>query len=361
MSSDRFQQAGGSSYQRDRRAALRTASVATQSGTTPPRAGFTLLEMIAVVLLTALVFTAAVDFYLDLSRSSARAAGLTRSARRATSALDRVARDLEGAMLIVKPDEVDPLEHPWLFLAESEQSENGADRLKFITRRTPLQTRGNDGVDLGFVVWMTQPDADGSLTLLRWTSSSFPETLDRSFPPAEDAVVVARGLASFGVRLLDGEGAWQKAWDSSEVAQSSELPLAAEIELSFAPPPEVTPASEPLTLAAAGPEQWMRRVALPVRPLDLEALTKGDEEGTDGDEAEDKDGDGKPDDESDENAANDDDEACITVSDCLARNPQAAALAAGAGLSGVLQSIGSQCYADVKGNLPPGITLTGCE
>ncbi len=346
-----------------REAARRTPCDTGPRARTRAGSAFTLLEMVAVVLLTAMVFTAAVDFYLDLSRSSARAAELTRSARRATAALDRVARDLEGATLLVKPEEMDPLEHPWLFLAESERSDSGADRLKFVTRRTPLQTRGGDAADLGFVVWMTQPDETGTLTLLRWTSGDFPSSLDRSFPPAEDAAVVARGLAAFGVRLLDEEGAWQKAWDSSQVERSSQLPLAAEIELSFPAPESANgaPAAEPLALAADASPPFVKRISIPVRPLDLEALT---DEGTDEDEtdgAKDEDGDGKPDDES-ESAENDDEDGdCITVSACLARNPQAAAAAAAAGLSAVLQSIGGQCFSDVKANLPPGLSLSGCE
>lgn len=327
-------------------------------------AGFSLLEMLAVVLLTAMVFGVAVDFYLDLSRAGLRASNLTREARRAAAVLDRVARDLEAAVLVVKPEEMDPLEHPWLFLAESEATENGADRLKFVTRLAARLGRSGAGSDLGFVVWMTAAGADGRLELRRWSAPTMPASLDRSFPNLDDTLVVTRGLGRFAVRLLDAESQWQSAWDSSQVAQSSELPFAAEIEVSFAPDPNdvaAAPVETPLDVASAA-QSFVRRVALPVRPIDLQELTE--DEDSEAEAGKDEDGDGIPDDEQDDVADADDESdesSCITVSECLARNPQVAAQAEAAGLSSVLQSIGGQCFSDVKGNLPPGISLAGCE
>ena len=96
--------------------------------------GFTLIEMLAVLFLTALVIGVALDFYVDLSNQSAHASEVTRDVRRATSLLDRVARDLERTLLVVKPAETDPLSHPWVFIAESRLNLDGADRVKFVSR-----------------------------------------------------------------------------------------------------------------------------------------------------------------------------------------------------------------------------------
>ena len=101
------------------------------------RAGFTLIEVMAVVFLTAIVFGVALDFYVDLSNQSHHASEVTREIRRATSLLDRLAQDFERALLAKTPDAVDPLAHPWLFLGESRGLGPGADRVKFVARRPP--------------------------------------------------------------------------------------------------------------------------------------------------------------------------------------------------------------------------------
>lgn len=73
--------------------------------------GFTLLEVLAVVMLTAVVIGMALDFYLDLSRDTLRATHFTRDIRRATAILDRVARDFQRTVLLAKaPSEDDPLD-----------------------------------------------------------------------------------------------------------------------------------------------------------------------------------------------------------------------------------------------------------
>jgi prepilin-type N-terminal cleavage/methylation domain-containing protein len=89
------------------------------------RNGFTLIEVLAVVFLTAILFGAAVNYYVELSTRSNHAAETTRQWRHATALLDRVAADLERAYLVRKPEERDPLDHPWLFLAETRYAEEG--------------------------------------------------------------------------------------------------------------------------------------------------------------------------------------------------------------------------------------------
>ena len=110
---------------------------------TERRTGFTLIEVIAVVLLTGILFGGAITYYTELSTRSNRAADVTRQWRHATALLDRVATDLERAYLLAKPDAVDPIEHPWLFVAESRYATGGADQLKFSARRSvELATQG---------------------------------------------------------------------------------------------------------------------------------------------------------------------------------------------------------------------------
>ena len=76
-------------------------------------------------------------------------------------------------------------------------------------------------------------------------------------------MLLADGLASFGVRFIDELGEQTSSWDSSQLIESSELPLAVEIEVALLDP-EGDPDAEP--------QPYSRRVLLPVRPLDLEEL-----------------------------------------------------------------------------------------
>ncbi len=231
------------------------------------RAGFSLLEVLAVVLLTSIVIGVALNHYVNLSRASQRATEHTRGIRRATAVLDRIARDFESTVLVAKEPEMDPLDHPWIFLGESRRSDIGADHLKFITRgHQPRRTAAHES-DLEVVAYSLRPgeDEDAAFELLRWSSPRLPESLDREIPSDESqgAVLLASDVASFGVRFIDELGEETSSWDSSQLIDSSELPLAVEIEVALLDP-EGDPDAEP--------QPYSRRVVLPVRPLDMQEL-----------------------------------------------------------------------------------------
>lgn len=234
---------------------------------TPRRAGFTLLEVMAVVLLTAIVFGVALDFYVDLSNQSHHASQATREIRRATGLLDRVAMDFERALLAKKPEDLDPLAHPWLFLGESHGLGAGADRVKFVTRR-PSDARSVAATsDIAMVAYaLYADDLNGDYQLIRWSQPYLPDGLDRDFPLPDDpeSQLMADGVVEFAVRFLGEEGEWVEEWDSSQMLDSSELPTAVEIELALAPLDPDAPLDEV--------ERYRRRVLLPVRPLDLATL-----------------------------------------------------------------------------------------
>lgn len=307
--------------------------------------GFTLLEMMAVVLLTASVLIFAVNIYLQMARASTDAADRTQLERRTVLVLDRLARDLEGATLLVRPDDVDPLAWPWLFLAESGFAADGADRLKLDTRRFLPPASEDDVGDLGVVAWWVEPRDDEGYRLLRQRSPGLPESLDRAFPRADDpgVQVVADDVAWFGVRLLDEEGSWHDRWDSSTLAWSNQLPQGAEIVLALLPHDPETPLEDA--------PQRARRVHIPLRPLDLQALAEAAREG-----------DGEGDEDEDEQAAEDGE--CVTVAECRLRNPDAFELflsgrADRAAAEAVLESLGGQCFSDHAASL--GLAVQGCE
>jgi prepilin-type N-terminal cleavage/methylation domain-containing protein len=309
----------------------------------PHEAGFTLLEMLAVIFLMSIVLFVAIDFYLDLSIASNTAAEQTRGARRAVGLLDRVARDLEGTLLLEKPDAVDPIEWPWLFLAESESAESGADRVKFVRRGHRPNAESAAESDLELVSWIVTPGADGEgdLELRRASWPQLPESLDRSFPTAEYSDLVAAGLASFGIKFQSEEGEWTGRWDSTTLTGSSELPTLAEIEVTF----RTGPGAEDVSLP------YRRRVRLPLRPIDLEAQLAEAAGVPAGANPRDQNGDGKddetgepvPSDAADASAdAQDDGEAGeMTVEQCLAVAPQLSPLLENLGDPGLVASIKS--------------------
>lgn len=300
--------------------------------------GFTLIELLAVVGFTAVLMLFAVNFYLEITRASEAATARTRDSRRAIALLDRIARDLEAAVLVRKPAEVDPLYHPWVFLAEDRGGDEGAERLKFTTRSRVLRSTAHHESDLEVVSYALREGEEAGFELLRWSSPRLPEELDRTFPESEadGAVLFAEGLASFGVRFMDESGQWNSDWDSSTLVDSSELPLAAEISVA------ILPASD--SLAEREPEVYLRRVLMPVRPLDLEEILAS-QSGSDTDGSEDQDG-----------------GDAMTVGECRNRNAQQFAdfEAANPDLAPAVDSLLDLPFSDYA-DFFAGIGLEGCE
>jgi type II secretory pathway component PulJ len=298
--------------------------------------GFTLIELLAVVGFTAVLLVFAANFYLEITRASGAATARTRDSRRAVALLDRVARDLEATVLVRKPEGVDPLFHPWVFLAEDRDGEEGAEHLKFVTRSRVLRSTALHESDLEMVSYALREGEDGGLELLRWSSPRLPEELDRSFPAgeAEGTELFAADLASFGVRLMNDSGEWVSEWDSSTLIDSSELPVAAEISVA------VLPEGDPL----AEPAVYLRRVLIPVRPLDLEALLGIEKESDEEDEED------------------DDQDSGMTVGECIERNQEAfAALEKdNPELASVIESLRDQPFSK-HADAISGIGLVGCE
>ncbi len=301
------------------------------------RLAFTLIEMLVVVLFTGLVLSFAANFYLDISVASQAALERTLGVRRATSVLDRVTRDLESAALIEKPEALDPLAHPWLFLAEASGRGAGAERLKFQARNhRPRAALGHES-DLVVIAYWLAPAEDGqSLELLRWTSPRLPESLDRAFPRRDDpgVEVLASGVAAFGVRLQDDSGTWVDAWDSSTLVRTSALPIAAEVSIALQTEPP-----DPEEFAPEPPVPYRRSVIFALKPLDLEETLEAETEGE---------GEGE-------------DLACVTVSECASRNQAIVDQYLGQNpeLRQILESIGGQCWKDHAASLP--VPVTNCE
>ena len=244
-------------------------------------AGFTLIEVLAVLFLTALLLGTAISFYIDLSNHSQKATDTTREVRRATTLIDRIARDLERTVLVKKPDDMDPLANPWIFLAEPRYGQrvksnaaSGSDRIKFMMRADPPRSNDQPTSDLTTVTYsLERPENGVGYELRRWSSPRMPDHLDREFPRPDDpaSLLLADGVAHFALRFLDDSGQWVDRWDSSQLVDTSELPVQVEIEISLLPE---NASADPSAAQAAEAEPLLygRRVLLPMRPLDMVAL-----------------------------------------------------------------------------------------
>jgi prepilin-type N-terminal cleavage/methylation domain-containing protein len=235
------------------------------------RRGFTLIEVLAVVLLTSLVIGVALNHYVNLSRATERAAGHSEGARRAVALLDRVARDYESALLVATPTGVDPLTQPWIFSGEQRYSALGADQLKFITLAHHARSSVAHESDLATVVYCLRQAEDGeSFRLLRWSSPRLPEPgSDVQRMPCEEgdgARLLADGLADFGVTFLDGADDGTSSWDSTQVADANALPEAVQIQVAFVGD---LPDADALDDA---PRVYSRSVPIRVQALDMEEL-----------------------------------------------------------------------------------------
>jgi len=231
-----------------------------------PRRGFTLMETLAAVLITSLVVTFALGSYVQIADTAEMATQRLRDDLHATTILDRITSDLESAVLLVAPEGVDPLQHPWYFVSESHDTFDGADALRFIGRKSRSYQGDQHSSDFAQIAYQVETDENGLQTLYRWMAPGLPDRYELGFPPIDDprSFVLGEGLSGFTLRFSNGDGEWVDAWDSTLLTQSSLLPVSVEIAFDMGPP-------DPERDVAAGP-RFQRRVVLPMLPLDLAGM-----------------------------------------------------------------------------------------
>lgn len=327
--------------------------------TPPPRTagrtdGFTLLETLAVVAITAFLIASVATMFIAIMNNTERAVNGTREARIAASVLDRVARDIEGAFLIVRDEEDDPLSHPWLFKAEARLGQEGADRVLFTTLshtgRSALSERASAGGLATYAYWL-EGDEEIGYDLVRHVRPSLAE--DQRFPldAEEGAVVVAEGLAGFALRFMGEAGDWSDSWDSSTLVDSSQLPRVVEISLQMPPLDPDEAAFREQFGDEVPPREFLRRVVLYQRPLTPEvALGIGSIAGL---------GDGDTDlfEEADENCPTMSFQACFNAQTVDVR----AAIDADPDRKAALQRLFDECVPNFVQNIPTsGFNVSIC-
>ncbi len=259
--------------------------------------GFTLLEMLIVVGITALLVTAAVQAHLGIRRAQERVSAGLRRERTAEVFLDRLERELNGTLLVVRPSGVDRLSHPFLFFAEDRfESDVDTAAFRFVTR-TPARAGPRalaPGLRMVTYGVFTSEDR-GGLDLYR-QEDPLPGGLEKEIALPEGQLALD-GVSTFRVRYLDDEGGWKEDWDSTDIALLDRLPTEVVVTLAL---DEESPDGE----LVPGPDHT-RTITLPVRPIDFEKLRGAAEAANDPDSSEDEDDESDPD--------------CFTVKQCADR------------------------------------------
>ena len=253
------------------------------------RSGFTLLELLIALGITALLVSAAVQAYISISNAQERARGGHNRDRSALVLLDRIERELEGAMLIVRSEEEDRLGHPYLFVGDDRVFGSGdSDAIRFVTLTPARPPGGEVSGGIRMVSYGVEPRANEGLDLLR-QEEPLPEGMEKRIL-LDQAQVVMEQMASFRLRYQDEEtGEWVELWDSTDISLLDRLPEAVEVTVQL----YQTNENEELE-----PGLEHQRVArLRIRPFDREELLERRGEAVEEDQEDEEDEDEEDEDE----------------------------------------------------------------
>lgn len=270
------------------------------------RHGFTMIEVMAAILLTSIVISVAVAFQINLGAATMAARERLRTQRQAIALLDRIARDLAGAYFIASPANASGGSNPWIFLSARHFTEEGnSDAIKFITRNYRPQGLDGHHSDLAVVAYYLKPVEDGSgYQLMRWRRTHMPQVYDPRFPELDDpdADIIGENLASFALSMIDETGEEHPEWDSRGKQGRQSLPVGVTIEIAMLDPNQIASDADANDFerdqndlddfdtdeeAELQTNTYSKTVILPLRPLDwtfLESEARAAAGATDSDE-----------------------------------------------------------------------------
>jgi len=221
-------------------------------------AGFTLLELLIVTLMTAMVV--AVSF--QLFESTRRTFQLRRpDGGRELAAqvfLDRLERELQGTIMLQKVEGEERLDFPWVFVSESKLFDsNESDNIKFITQ-SPARIPGRDSEGLRLVSYGIETARDLERYDLFRLEESLPSQMEKEVR-VYDGDPVLEDIARFELTFnTAGEGARRESWDSTDVAMLDQIPHSVEALLTL---------YEDRDGELEEGREFRRVITLPVRPF----------------------------------------------------------------------------------------------
>jgi len=230
--------------------------------------GFTLLEVLVAMFIMALVLTFSFQAYQGIAEAYARVSSTSSRDRAARILLDRLERELVGAVLVEREQGADPLLHPYVFFATPRMyAEAEGDELRFVTQ-SPLRSPGGPPESVALVTYGSAPSQSGpGLALLR-QEEPLPAQLAKEVEWTAPQIV-ADNLAAFVVRFTAEDGTAFEDWDSTGLTQLDQLPASLSLTVSLW---ETDADGQP----AAGPE-LSRLIELPVRPFRLAPEDAGEQ------------------------------------------------------------------------------------
>ena len=190
------------------------------------RAGFTLLETLVALTMTALVLAALGGVVLRTATARTRATGAADRIASARTVLLRLGREIEGAVPPGAPG-ADATSEQLVVHAPADR--DGSSTLRFATMGTPATPGASDLQEVWYA-YEPDPRQPGAGTLVRRAGSSV-----RGQP-------MLAGVRRFRVRCFDGI-AWREEWSPGR------LPRAVEIGLEL---DDGRPLTTTVTVAAAG-------------------------------------------------------------------------------------------------------------
>ena len=222
------------------------------------RQGFTLLEILVAIGLTAVISLIAFQIFRQVHLTQERAGPARHRDHTARVFLDRFERELMGATLVVKPEETERQSFPWLFLGEDRISAGSdVDALFFVTQN-PVRTPGSRAPGLRSVTYAAADAGDGERLDLFRSERRLGNTLVKEIR-LDEAEPVLEDVARFSLTFY-GEGEPVQGWDSTAPATLDALPFGVAVALQlFEPGPDGAPAPG---------REHLREIDLPIRPFE---------------------------------------------------------------------------------------------
>lgn len=199
--------------------------------------GMTLLEILVSLGVMAMISLLIYGAFDSISRGRRGEALRADRARQGRDAIERIARELQGAYLSMHtPSAPALITRQTAFIAQSSSSFDRLDFASFAHRRISAEAHESDQAEIGYFV-VKDPDHDDKQDLVRREES--PIDVSGVLDPKRGGVinVLAEDVDHFDLKYFDPlTQNWVETWDSTQVsAQLNRLPLEVRIELEMKP------------------------------------------------------------------------------------------------------------------------------